>query len=226
MRNVKILAALGLMTMAGIAQADVTGTATIASDYDFRGVTQTDGNPALQLSIDFATESGWYVGGWGSNIDWLSTASQELDLYTGFKGATDGGLGWDVGVVYYSYPGESDFNTAEIYGKLSYSVLTGAVYYTDNYFNADESAFYVSADAAIPVGPLSLGLHAGLSQGDGIAASFGGSTNAEDSYTDYGIGISYSASNLTLGVKWVTTTYDDSSDDRILFTVGTALPWK
>jgi len=216
MRNVKILAALGLMTMAGIAQADVTGTATIVSDYDWRGWTQTNYNPALQMSIDYASAGGWYVGAWGSNIDWIDDDSKtEVDFYTGFKGATDGGLGWDVGVVYYSYPGASDVNTAELYGKLSYSVVTGQVAYTDNYFDSGEAAYYVALDAAIPTGPLSLNLHAGMSDGDAFT----------DSVSDYSIGVSYTASKLTLGMKWVAQDSDGFSDDRVILSLGTALPW-
>jgi uncharacterized protein (TIGR02001 family) len=220
MRNVKILAALGLMTMAGIAQADVTGTATIVNDYDFRGVTQTLEDPALQISLDYAGGP-WYVGVWGSNVDFGSTdPTTELDLYTGFKGATEGGLGWDVGVVYYSYPAASDINTAEIYGKLTYSVITGALFYTDNYFDTSEDEFYVSVDAAIPAGPVSLNLHAGYSDSKAFA---------DDSYTDYSVGVSYSASNLTLGLKWVTNSDyfgKGVSDDRVILSVSTALPWK
>jgi len=222
MRNVKILAAAGLMTMAGIAQADVSGTATIVSDYDYRGFTQTLEKPALQVSIDYATESGWYVGTWGSNIEFdadasnFSDASTEVDVYTGFKGATEGGLGWDVGIVYYAYPDESDINTAEIYGKLSYSVLTGSLYFTDDYFDSSESALYFAVDAAIPAGPLTVGLHAGYSDSDAFSGG---------SYKDYAIGVSYSASNFTIGMKWVTVDADDYSDDRVILSLGTALPW-
>jgi uncharacterized protein (TIGR02001 family) len=217
MRNVKILAALGLMTMAGIAQADVSGTAAIVSDYDFRGITQSNEDPAVQLSIDYASASGWYVGTWGSNIDWLPEASTEVDVYTGFKGASDGGLGWDVGVVYYAYPDDSDVNTYEVYGKLSFSVLTGSVYYTDDYYNTNEDEIYLSLDAAIPAGPLSIGLHAGFTDSEAFPGG---------DYTDYGVGVSYSASNLTLGMKWVTAEIDNTSDDRVILSVSTALPWK
>lgn len=220
MRNVKILAATGLLTMAGIAQADVTGTAAIVSDYDFRGVTQSAEDPAVQLSIDYASDSGWYVGAWGSSIKWAQPeASTEVDVYTGFKGNINEDLGWDVGIVYYAYPDLSDVNTAEIYGKLTYSIFTGAVYFTDDYYNTDESAFYVSGDLAIPAGPLTVGLHAGYSDSEAFP---------DDSYTDYSVGVSYSSNNWTLGMKWVAQQdyyAVDSSDDRVILSISTALPW-
>ena len=63
------LAALAILATASMAHADLSGTLTAVSDYDFRGVTQTAQDPALQGSIDWAAESGFYVGAWASNID-------------------------------------------------------------------------------------------------------------------------------------------------------------
>jgi uncharacterized protein (TIGR02001 family) len=236
MRNLRILAALGLIATAGMAQAEVSGTAAIVSDYDFRGITQTGEQPALQLSIDYANESGWYIGTWGSNIDQFSdgginTASTEVDVYTGFRG-TAGDLGWDAGLTYYTYNGASDLNFPEIYAKLSYSIVSGGVYYSNAFGHKDNgSAFYVYGDVGIPAGPLTIGLHAGLSSGDGIEDTYGfgadeNGEGAEDSYTDYGIGISYSANNFTLGMKWIAVDAGDGgSDDRIVLSVSTAFPW-
>lgn len=237
MKNLKILAAIGLLAAAGAAQADVSGTAAIVSDYDFRGFSQTGEDPAVQLSLDYTHESGWYLGAWGSNIDHFSdggegTASTEVDVYTGFRG-TAGDIAWDAGIVYYTYEGASDLNYAEIYGKATYSLFTGALYYSNDFGGKytggkSDDAFYVSGDVNIPAGDLTINLHAGYSDGDGIEESYFGD---EKSYTDYGVGVSYSASNVTLGLKWVARDVKNNangvgSDDRILLSVSTALPWK
>jgi uncharacterized protein (TIGR02001 family) len=231
MRNLRTLAALGLLATATAANAEVSGTAAIVSDYDFRGISQTGEDPAVQLSIDYAHESGWYLGTWGSNIDNFSdggsnTASTEVDVYTGFKG-TAGDLGWDAGLVYYTYSGASDLNYAEIYGKVSYSIVSGGVYFSNAFGHKDnDEAVYVYGDVNIPAGPLTIGVHAGFSSGDGIEQTYSGLFGGlEDSYIDYGLGISYSASNITLGMKWVAYDADISSDDRIILSVSTALPW-
>lgn len=116
MRYVRILAALGLLAAAAAANAQVTSTWTLTNDYDFRGASQSATDPAVQASIDYAHESGWYVGAWASNVDFgPADVDYEVDLYTGFSGGDENGLGWDVGLVYYSYPDESDFNYPEIY---------------------------------------------------------------------------------------------------------------
>jgi uncharacterized protein (TIGR02001 family) len=235
MKNVKILAALGLLTAAGVAQAEVTGTAALVSDYDFRGFSQTSTDPAVQLSIDYAHDSGWYIGTWGSNIDQdvysygNSSASIEVDIYTGFRG-TAGNLGWDVGLNYYTYPGASDFNYGELYGKLTYSVVTAGLYWSNDFGgkatgDKSDSALYVFGDAAIPVGPLSVTLHVGYSDGNGIKEAV--LAGVEKSYLDYAVGLSYSASNVTLGVKWISYDADDfGADDRVVLSVSTALPWE
>jgi uncharacterized protein (TIGR02001 family) len=234
----RILAALGLLATAAAANAEVSGTAAIVSDYDFRGFTQTGEEPAVQLSIDYAHESGWYAGAWGSNIDSFSssgddgfsdggtnTASTEVDLYTGFKG-TAGDFGWDAGITYYTYSGASDLNYAEIYGKGSISIASFGLYYSNAFGHKDnDEGIYVFGDVGIPAGPVTIGLHAGYSTGDGIEQTYFAGTG-EDSYFDYGLGVSYSASNFTLGMKWIARDGDDAgSDDRIVLSISTALPW-
>ncbi|MEO7386005.1 MAG: TorF family putative porin, partial [Gammaproteobacteria bacterium] len=52
------LGAVALAAASGAAQAEISSTLTIASDYDFRGITQTALDPAFQASLDWAGESG------------------------------------------------------------------------------------------------------------------------------------------------------------------------
>lgn len=243
MKQLKVLSAVGLLAVAGIAQAEVTSTVAVVSDYDYRGITQTGEKAALQVSIDYAHDSGWYAGVWGSNVDDFcdtaggcydlagdqiaNTASTEIDLYTGFKGSV-GDFGWDAGLVYYTYAGASDLNFAEIYGKVSYKIVSGGIYFSNDfggkaYGGSSDSAIYVTADVAIPAGPLTIGLHTGYSTGDGIETAYFGT---EDAYFDYSVGVSYSASNFTTSIKWVAFDADVVSDDRIILSVSTALPWE
>lgn len=221
MRYSRILAACGLLAAAAGAQAEVSASAAIVSDYDYRGITQTLEDPAVQLSIDYAHDSGWYLGAWGTNVDFgTDDPSHEIDLYTGFSGSA-GDLGYDVGLLYYAYPGESDLNFLEIYGSLSYSIFTGGLHFSNDFAATDESGIYVYADVAIPVGPVSIDLHAGYSDGDSIELLFG-----DDSYADYSAGLSYTANNFTVSMKWVITDFDAGSDDRVILGFSTSFPWE
>ena len=247
MKQLKVLSAVGLLGLAGAANADVTSTITVVSDYDFRGFSQTAEEPALQVSLDFASEAGFYAGAWGSNVAGFSdggtnTASTELDAYAGFK-LPLGDAALDLGAVYYGYSGASDLNFAEAYGKFSWKILGFGVYVSPDFggkYTGDTSdmATYVYGDVNIPAGPLTIGIHAGLSTGDGIEAAYYPAvyddtvtpnvlvTEAEDSYIDYGLSLSYSANNITTAIKWVGRDAGDrDSDDRILLTVSTTLPW-
>ena len=69
----------------------LTGNVGLFSQYVFRGISQTDEDPAVQGGIDFAHKSGIYLGTWASNVSWLSdgnpdvSASMEWDFYGGYK---------------------------------------------------------------------------------------------------------------------------------------------
>jgi uncharacterized protein (TIGR02001 family) len=83
------------------------------SQYIFRGLTQTGEEPALQGGVDYSHSSGFYAGVWGSNISWLEdgdyydNSSLEVDIYGGFASEIgDTGIGYDVGVLQYLYPGD------------------------------------------------------------------------------------------------------------------------
>src|SRR3954453_1779900 len=82
MRNARVLTALGLLAAAGAANAGGSSTWTATNDYDFRGTTQSAKDPALQASLDYAHDSGWYAGAWASNVDFgTSDPDLELDVY-------------------------------------------------------------------------------------------------------------------------------------------------
>jgi uncharacterized protein (TIGR02001 family) len=230
MRHLRILAALGLLGAASAANAQVSSTWTLTNDYDFRGASQSAKDPAIQGSLDFATDSGWYIGGWASNVDFDSDVDYEVDFYTGFSGGEEDGLGWDVGFVYYAYPDDSDLNYPEIYGKLSYGLFSGGVYYSNDWVNSDENSIYVTGDVSVPLPQnFSLNFHAGYSTGDYFS-------DRDTEYADYSVGVGYTINQFSLGLKYVDTNLDDgdalfgggdvfNTEGRVIFTIATTFPW-
>jgi uncharacterized protein (TIGR02001 family) len=102
----------------------------LASDYRYRGISQSRLKPALSGGADYSHSSGLYAGTWLSSIKWIKDgggdAPLEWDVYGGYKG-TAGPVNFDVGVLRYQYPNASlaiSPNTTEIYGALTYSVVT------------------------------------------------------------------------------------------------------
>ena len=117
--------------------------AAVVTDYRFRGLSQTSLKPAVQLGVDFAHKSGFYLGAFGSNVSWVkdfnlaTKGSYELDLYGGLKGSLTKDIGFDVGLIAYIYPSNNsgsagtpgagaytNANTNEIYAGLTYDVVS------------------------------------------------------------------------------------------------------
>jgi uncharacterized protein (TIGR02001 family) len=230
MKQVKLLSALGLFAVAGAANAGVTGTVTAVSDYDFRGISQTATDPALQGSVDYAHDSGWYIGAWASNVDFGDSydVDVEVDGYTGFSGKINDSLGYDVGIVYYSYPGESDLNFPEIYAGLSAGMFKAKLFYSNDFGGTDESALYLDTNVTVPLpANFSLTAHVGYSDGDAIDGLYG------DSYLDYSAGVGYTAGNFNLALKYVDADFDvevdqdvGNNEGRVILSVSTTFPWK
>lgn len=186
------------------APQSVTANASIATEYRYRGIAQTDGDPALQGGFDYSHASGFYAGGWGSNVSWLADAdadvssSLELDLYAGWRGAWRD-FGYDVGVLRYFYPGSypAGFvspHTTELYAAGSWRM------WTLKYSHARTNLFGVPDSEG--AGYLELGANVDLGRGFALLAHLGhqrvpsGSlrgirirSSGDCSYTDWKLGL-------------------------------------
>jgi uncharacterized protein (TIGR02001 family) len=177
---------------------------SVTSDYVFRGITQTDFDPALQGGVDYAFgDSGWYIGVWGSNIDFASTGSPdiEIDAYAGF--ATDLSEDWnlDLHAIRYFYIGEDedygslDYN--EYFAKITYAeMINFTVAYANDYANADVSSTYYALGGNWEVG-----------NGFGLNASYGHSSfsGGWGSYDDWNLGVSRSFGPVEAALNYYDT---------------------
>ena len=202
----KTLIATALLASSSTALADISANVTLASDYAFRGVSQTDNQFAIQGGFDWASDMGIYLGTWASNVDsqFFGGATDpqiELDLYGGYANELSNGFGYDIGYLRYQYPGGSDFNTNEIYGVLSYKGFSGSVNYSDelNFVGSDSSAWYWKA-AYEHTFPYEIGFsaHAGYSAGD----AFSDDDALGGTYTDWSLGLSKNLAGVDLGLVY------------------------
>jgi uncharacterized protein (TIGR02001 family) len=114
----------------------LTANVGVVSDYLFRGISQTKGNPAIQGGVDYSHASGFYAGTWLSSISWVNdtqggSTPTEIDVYGGYKNTFAEDFGYDVGLITYNYPGSGrdrslyvSPDTYEVYGALSWKFLT------------------------------------------------------------------------------------------------------
>jgi len=104
------------------ANDDLVIQAGVASDYVFRGISQTDNRPALQGGVEYRHSKGPYAGFWASSIDLPSGSDIETDSYFGYSNEIkSSNIGWDIGYVVYRY-NESADNFEELYGSFSLDV--------------------------------------------------------------------------------------------------------
>jgi uncharacterized protein (TIGR02001 family) len=109
----------------------LSASAAVTTDYVFRGISQTDSNPAVQPEFD-ATYGMFYVGLWGSNLDFVGgtqtgsdAAPLEMDWYGGITPKWQD-ITFNIGAIGYTYPGSC---SSCLGGNLDYVELkTGASY--------------------------------------------------------------------------------------------------
>lgn len=178
----------------------------VTSDYRFRGIAQTSFDPALQAGADFAHKSGFYAGVWGSNVSWIkdyagaTDGSLEIDLYGGYKGAITPDLAFDLGVITYQYPSNNaatNANTTEIYGALTYGLVTAKYSRSSGNFVANpgsSGSAYLEVAATFDLGSgFTLTPHIGRQTIPNVAHDAG-------DYTDYALTLGKDFGNGLTGV--------------------------
>ena len=126
---------------------DLSANVALTTDYVFRGISQTGNDPALQGGFD-ASWGWWYGGVWASNVDFGpgDPADLEIDLYTGVK-PTWQNFTFDLGVIFYTYPGVGAPGYDVTEGKLGVgttlfeNLSVGFIgYFADRHYQAYEFA--------------------------------------------------------------------------------------
>ncbi|WP_350628086.1 TorF family putative porin [Pseudoalteromonas sp. CAL260-MNA-CIBAN-0059] len=192
LQKVITIAALSLVSVASTTvYAEVTANVAATSNYLWRGQEQTCGDAAISGGIDYTNESGFYAGAWASNASWADEMTYELDLYTGFSGAINENVSYDIGYIYYAYPDAAsmaDADFSEIYGSISVKGFTfGAAVLATSAASGDGTDFadslYLTAGYAFAVGSngTEIAFHLGHYSGDFIG---------DDNIIDYGIAVS------------------------------------
>ena len=201
------------------------------SDYRFRGLSASGGDPAIQGTINLNHSSGFYAGAWASSIDDLGTdflGDVELDLYAGWTGDVTPGLTADVGLLRYVYPtndGNGPADYFEPYASLAtqvgpvnaklgvaYAWKQKALAFSDGTPDKDDNLYlFTDLSAGIPATPLTLNAHLGyadgaqspklLTRGPFNAA---GALVDRDGGFDYSVGVSYNLTEaLSLSAAYV-----------------------
>ena len=231
MKAIRTLALLtGLLAISGVSQAQFSSTWTAVSDYDFRGVSQSAKNPALQASADVAFgESGFSMGAWASNVDFDTDDDLELDLYVNYAKEINEHFTFTAGGTYYDYPLGNDIDGyPEFYIGANLGNFSIKQWYSDDFYAGGQTALYTEANYTQPIGEkFSLAFHAGYSWGD-----YWDSIET----IDYAVQANYSFGNFTVFAKFTGTDASNSDGTKVeddvnnneprgLIGITTTFPW-
>jgi len=210
----------------------ITGNVALTSDYRFRGVSLSGGDPAIQGGITASHASGFYVGVWSSSIaDSPVYGEQELDVFGGWSGEVGGGVKVDAGLLLYAYPsgkvGKANYFEpyASVSGSVGPAALKVGVAYAweqDSLGGDDNLYLYGNADFAIPETPLTINTHLGYTSGV-LAPALLTTLSTDDSGFDYLIGATASVYGpLSVSVAYVGVegpSVDSFTDDTVVATL-------
>lgn len=204
------LSTLTLVLLAGVSQGyadtiplNASFSATAASDYIFRGVSQTENGPDGFLAARLTSDD-FYAGVGGESVNFHNGITGEYDLSAGWMPSYDG-FNFNVGAIRYGYtnePAHVNLDTLEFLGAISHAAgpftLGASVHYTPNYFGTHEDGTYYEGTLSYPVPLLD-----GLSLNGAVGyqqKSVGGS------FTNWNLGASYSFfDHLALSLRYTDT---------------------
>jgi uncharacterized protein (TIGR02001 family) len=223
------------------AEHTITVNGGLTSDYVYRGISQSDNDPAAFAGMDLSYRM-FYVGVWGSSVSsFTSSSGMELDVYGGIK-KTFNGIDLDLGVVYYAYPGNNavlELNYVELKAAASAKVwrdiaLTGTVFYSPDYYSEAGETWTVEGKVSVPLRWWGLTLSGayGYVTSDDDGGIFS-ATYGRDNYRYWNVGISkIFRERFTIDLRYWGTSVDVDgavvanaaylngiADDRVLATL-------
>lgn len=178
------------------AHAQVSTSAAFVSDYRYRGVSLSDGQPAAQLSLAYdAPVQGWYAGGMASNVRLARENGVQGLAYAGISRRFSPEFSWELGAEYTQYSGPHHYQYPEIYAGLSYRQISARIYYTNDYFSIGVPVLYAELNGSHNFTDhwYAFG-HMGLLRRNGYPT--------HNLRTDYRVGVGVSLSRCDVQLAW------------------------
>jgi uncharacterized protein (TIGR02001 family) len=143
-----------LLGLAAPAAAQVSGAASIQSDYIWQGLSLSAGHPVASASLAYDDKSGLYAGVTGVLTDTRNSGLQPLGyiLDAGFAGRTQGGTAYDAGAIdaqaFVYFDNRLSFNYAGLFAGLGRDDFGVHVFFYPSYPLTRRPAVYVDLSAS------------------------------------------------------------------------------
>lgn len=145
-------AAAGLLALllAGSAAAQLAATATIVSDYRYRGVTLSDRKPALQGSVTWDAPGGAYAGVFASRVRLAAPAGANAQIvaFAGYAARLDPDASVEAGGDYAAFTADADDNYGEMFVGATYAGISGRLSYSPRYFGQSAGGTYAELEVS------------------------------------------------------------------------------
>lgn len=208
--------------------SDFNAIATLTSEYIYRGLALSNGNPALQFGVDYEHDSGLFAGAWASTIDLSSRFGQrdvELDFYAGYHYAPTAPWQASLSLLRHTYPGETGSHSYA-YNELLLAASAGdhlfiELGYSNNFSDLERIARHWAVRTEWPIGGILM-----------FGAALGGNDLSDldtPHYLYWDVGASARMSRFTFDLRW----YDNqppggsvssiSAGSQLVFSISVAL---
>jgi uncharacterized protein (TIGR02001 family) len=213
---------LALLIAAGTANAEVTGSAGIASSYLWRGLDLGSGTPAVSGALKYS-KAGFYTGIWGSSGD--TKNGTEYDLSAGYNGSF-GEFTYGLGAISYNYPTKANTEPGDISDAvvtLGYGPVSFGAYVPIGKLNSSGDYAYYTLGAAFGSFSMLLGMHSNdLTNGGNVGCEVdAGSTKRKCSPVHFDLTYAYN-DNLSFTLSQFVA--DKPFEDKLKFVVSFGIP--
>ena len=224
-----------------------TATFAFATDYSYRGISQTQRQVAVQPAFTYETPTvsetvpvSAYVGAWGSNVYFGNTnpTIAEVDLIAGLRlKALNDKLTGNLGYIRYNYLGAPsdlfyDFNELGLVLGYDFGVaqIQGAVRYSPNFFANSGAAWYKWGQVTVPI-PYTFNENFAFkiygAVGNQYVERFTNYGIGNNNYWDWQIGFTATVYGVDLTIAYIDTNLDVpfcgntmNCDARAVFTIS------
>jgi uncharacterized protein (TIGR02001 family) len=142
--------ALWIALISPDALAQISGTVNLVSDYRYRGVSLSHGDPAAQLAVAYDDAQGWYAGAFASTVRLAASFNRgaQAIAFVGYAKQLPSGVSFEAGADYSAFTGARGYEYPEAYGGFAFENVSGRLYYAPRYFGSDGGAVYGELNGA------------------------------------------------------------------------------
>ena len=183
--------------------AQVSGSASLLSDYRYRGVSLSHNRPAAQLAVAYDDASGWYGGAFASTVQLVYPATRELQVvsFAGYARRLPSGLSWEAGADYSVVTGAQSYSYPEVYLGIASGNVSARLYYAPRYFGQGSDVIYGEINASQQlVDRIRLLAHGGVlrNNGDGVYG-----LRPDRHILDASVGVALDLDQFSVQLSWV-----------------------